>query len=111
MRASIFLLLCFVGFSHEAKEKITKGAECAPHSQPWQAALFEGTRLRCGGVLIDRSWVLTAAHCSGRPVPRPTPVSQPLHRLQCHLPGSVPRENHGQHGVCWRQSWGGCLPG
>uniref|UniRef100_A0AAA9RZJ6 Kallikrein related peptidase 12 n=2 Tax=Bos TaxID=9903 RepID=A0AAA9RZJ6_BOVIN len=65
MRASIFLLLCFVGFSHEAKEKITNGTECIPHSQPWQVGLFEGTRLRCGGVLIDRRWVLTAAHCSG----------------------------------------------
>ncbi|XP_016061458.1 PREDICTED: kallikrein-12 [Miniopterus natalensis] len=62
---SIFLLLCIIGLSHGASEKIYNGTECEPHSQPWQVGLFEGANLRCGGVLIDRRWVLTAAHCSG----------------------------------------------
>uniref|UniRef100_A0A8C3WJ21 Kallikrein related peptidase 12 n=1 Tax=Catagonus wagneri TaxID=51154 RepID=A0A8C3WJ21_9CETA len=65
MGSWIFLLLCVIGLSHEATEKIFNGTECVPHSQPWQVGLFEGTHLRCGGVLIDRRWVLTAAHCSG----------------------------------------------
>nr|XP_031537423.1 kallikrein-12 isoform X1 [Vicugna pacos] len=65
MESSIFLLLCLIGLSHQATEKIYNGEECVPHSQPWQVGLFEGIHLRCGGVLIDRRWVLTAAHCSG----------------------------------------------
>ncbi|XP_034843000.1 kallikrein-12 [Mirounga angustirostris] len=63
--SSILLLLSATGLSQPATEKIIKGKECARHSQPWQVGLFEGTHLRCGGVLIDRRWVLTAAHCSG----------------------------------------------
>ncbi|XP_032985518.1 kallikrein-12 isoform X2 [Rhinolophus ferrumequinum] len=64
--SSTLLLLCVIGLSHASKEKIYNGTECVPHSQPWQVGLFEGANLRCGGVLIDRRWVLTAAHCSGR---------------------------------------------
>ncbi|XP_025770534.1 kallikrein-12 [Puma concolor] len=63
--SSILLLLCVSGLSQPATEKIIKGKECARHSQPWQVGLFEGTSLRCGGVLTGRRWVLTAAHCSG----------------------------------------------
>ncbi|XP_055991583.1 kallikrein-8-like [Sorex fumeus] len=43
--------------------KVLEGQECSAHSQPWQTALFQGISLLCGGVLIDESWVLTAAHC------------------------------------------------
>lgn len=66
MRLGIFLLLCTFGLAQANTEKIVDGVECLPHSQPWQVGLFEGPSLRCGGVLIDRRWVLTAAHCSGR---------------------------------------------
>ncbi|EMP27698.1 kallikrein-14 [Chelonia mydas] len=31
--------------------------------QPWQAAIYDLNRLYCGGVLINKDWVLTAAHC------------------------------------------------
>ncbi|XP_069856967.1 kallikrein-10 [Dipodomys merriami] len=39
------------------------GAPCARGSQPWQVSLFNGLSFHCAGVLVDRSWVLTAAHC------------------------------------------------
>uniref|UniRef100_F7H824 Peptidase S1 domain-containing protein n=1 Tax=Callithrix jacchus TaxID=9483 RepID=F7H824_CALJA len=99
MGASILLFLCVLGLSQATTSKIFNGTECGTNSQPWQVGLFEGTRLHCGGVLIDRRWVLTAAHCSGRPIPGCASVPQPLHRLPWHLQ-RVPRENHEQHGVC-----------
>ncbi|XP_073914196.1 kallikrein-12 isoform X2 [Castor canadensis] len=72
MKPRVLLLLCVLAstptssLSQADREKITNGVECARNSQPWQVALFEGANLRCGGVLIDPRWVLTAAHCSGR---------------------------------------------
>ncbi|XP_014373969.2 trypsin-like [Alligator sinensis] len=41
-------------------ERIIGGYPCR---RPWQVGLFRGGQLHCGGVLIDKSWVLSAAHC------------------------------------------------
>ncbi|XP_076989468.1 kallikrein-15 [Tamandua tetradactyla] len=47
-------------------DKVLGGEECAPHSQPWQVALFERGRFNCGASLISSYWVLSAAHCQTR---------------------------------------------
>uniref|UniRef100_A0A8D3BXG4 Peptidase S1 domain-containing protein n=1 Tax=Scophthalmus maximus TaxID=52904 RepID=A0A8D3BXG4_SCOMX len=43
--------------------EIIGGKEVAPHSMPFMALLLNEVKA-CGGILIDRSWVLTAAHCT-----------------------------------------------
>ncbi|XP_038623154.1 kallikrein-6-like [Tachyglossus aculeatus] len=45
------------------KDKITAGEGCKEDGHPYQAALYRGGGLLCGGVLIHPGWVLTAAHC------------------------------------------------
>ncbi|XP_027716781.1 kallikrein-7 [Vombatus ursinus] len=49
--------------SERKGDKIINGEECSRGSHPWQVALFNGNQLHCGGVLVARNWVLTAAHC------------------------------------------------
>ncbi|XP_024422190.2 kallikrein-10 [Desmodus rotundus] len=46
-----------------ASDAEASGAPCARGSHPWQVSLFNGLSFHCAGVLVDKSWVLTAAHC------------------------------------------------
>lgn len=41
----------------------TSSVPCTRGSQPWQVSLFHNLQFQCAGVLVDRNWVLTAAHC------------------------------------------------
>ncbi|XP_028641611.1 renal glandular kallikrein-like [Grammomys surdaster] len=45
------------------QSRIVGGFNCEKNSQPWHVAVYRYTKYQCGGVLIDPSWVLTAAHC------------------------------------------------
>uniref|UniRef100_G7PA00 Chymase 1 n=1 Tax=Macaca fascicularis TaxID=9541 RepID=G7PA00_MACFA len=65
------LLLFFLCSRAEAGE-IIGGTECKPHSRPYMAYLeivtSNGPSKSCGGFLIRRNFVLTAAHCAGRSI-------------------------------------------
>ncbi|NP_001258244.1 glandular kallikrein-3, submandibular precursor [Rattus norvegicus] len=43
------------------QSRVVGGFKCEKNSQPWQVAVINEDL--CGGVLIDPSWVITAAHC------------------------------------------------
>uniref|UniRef100_G1PXG7 Peptidase S1 domain-containing protein n=1 Tax=Myotis lucifugus TaxID=59463 RepID=G1PXG7_MYOLU len=51
--------------------EIIGGHEAKPHSRPYMAYLHiedEEEESMCGGVLVQKNYVLTAAHCNGRSI-------------------------------------------
>ncbi|XP_034648532.1 trypsin-like [Trachemys scripta elegans] len=59
--ATAMLLLASVAAEDE---RIIGGQSCGRHQQAYQVALMGSPNtVRCGGVLINPGWVLTAAHC------------------------------------------------
>ncbi|XP_074837558.1 transmembrane protease serine 9-like [Carettochelys insculpta] len=61
---AIVLLLVAAGVAVSAQEegdRIIGGYMCPRYSQPWQAFIYGP--LQCGGILVNASWVLSAAHC------------------------------------------------
>ncbi|XP_050999119.1 mast cell protease 8-like [Acomys russatus] len=51
--------------------KIFWGTEVKPHSRPYMAYLNidrNNSHYVCGGFLVDKDIVMTAAHCNGRPI-------------------------------------------
>ncbi|XP_016078245.1 PREDICTED: granzyme B-like [Miniopterus natalensis] len=65
----LLLLAFFLLLGTEAGE-IIGGHETKPHSRPYMAYLHikNEKESRCGGVLVRRNFVLTAAHCNGRSI-------------------------------------------
>ncbi|XP_049624091.1 granzyme A-like [Suncus etruscus] len=55
-----FLLLIPQGFCGQ----IIGGHEVTPHSRPYMVLIKLGKEEICGGALIEKNWVLTAAHCT-----------------------------------------------
>ncbi|CAG5896776.1 unnamed protein product [Menidia menidia] len=47
----------------QPRSRIVGGSPASPGSWPWLVNLQVDGGLMCGGVLVDSSWVVTAAHC------------------------------------------------
>ncbi|XP_077905042.1 granzyme B(G,H) [Ictidomys tridecemlineatus] len=70
MHLLLLLLAFFLPPKAQAGE-IIGGHESKPHSRPYMAYLqfvAQGVQKKCGGFLIREDFVLTAAHCLGRPM-------------------------------------------
>ncbi|VTJ75935.1 Hypothetical predicted protein [Marmota monax] len=70
MHLCLLLLAFFLPPKARAGE-IIGGHESKPHSRPYMAYLqfvAQGVQKKCGGFLIREDFVLTAAHCLGRPM-------------------------------------------
>ncbi|KAM6225578.1 LOW QUALITY PROTEIN: kallikrein-7-like [Porphyrio hochstetteri] len=59
-RSLLVLLLALVATASRNVLWVIEGTSC---DLPWQGCLFKGEKFICGGTLVDKNWVLTAAHC------------------------------------------------
>ncbi|XP_067841924.1 granzyme K-like isoform X2 [Heptranchias perlo] len=61
----LFLAVKIIFFTARgcACTEIIGGREVKPHSRPYMASIQVNKQHVCGGALITRRWVLTAAHC------------------------------------------------
>ncbi|XP_066875688.1 kallikrein-15-like [Kogia breviceps] len=62
----ICLPLSPLSVAQDNSDRVLRGAECTPHPQPWQVALFEHGRFNRGGSLISPRRAPSAARCQTR---------------------------------------------
>ncbi|XP_063313447.1 serine protease 57-like isoform X1 [Pelobates fuscus] len=63
MKYILLLLTALCSLPLSGAYYIVGGHEAKPHSRPYMASLQDKNGHFCGGFLINRKWVLTAAHC------------------------------------------------
>ncbi|XP_026719524.1 transmembrane protease serine 5-like isoform X2 [Athene cunicularia] len=46
--------------------RVVGGTDVSPGRWPWQVSVYHGSQHRCGGSVLARDWIVTAAHCVHR---------------------------------------------
>ncbi|XP_074599422.1 trypsin-1-like [Brevipalpus obovatus] len=87
------------GTTYSRNSKIVGGSDAKFGEVPWQAAVVKrqyfNQKISCGGALINKKWVITAAHCVYR-----TPTTNLRLRLgDYNLRGAVEKYPHEEFGV------------
>ncbi|XP_062996704.1 gilatoxin-like [Elgaria multicarinata webbii] len=59
---AVFLLL-LPSFVSAHRKRVLGGEECSESEHPWLVILSDSEDPICAGILIDKNWVLSAAHC------------------------------------------------
>nr|XP_033809446.1 serine protease 57 [Geotrypetes seraphini] len=68
------------------RDRIVGGREAKPHSRPYMASIqFQGKNI-CGGALVRRIWVISAAHCFENLRPESVQVVLGAHSLTAQEP-------------------------
>ncbi|CAM4678205.1 unnamed protein product [Lepidochelys olivacea] len=62
-RAGFALLLLLLPAASPREDRIIGGTECPELGHPWLVLLYYFDQHYCSGILLNRDWVLTAAHC------------------------------------------------
>lgn len=64
MKITLLLILGFVAFAQSRwAGRVVGGFFAEPNQFPHQISLYRSGRFTCGGSIIRKNWVLTAAHC------------------------------------------------
>ncbi|XP_053123542.1 trypsin-like [Hemicordylus capensis] len=63
LEVAALVLLLASSVAAQIGTRIIGGFTCLRSSQPWQVAIYDSNRFYCSGSLLNRDWVVTAAHC------------------------------------------------
>ncbi|XP_025751545.1 LOW QUALITY PROTEIN: transmembrane protease serine 5 [Manacus vitellinus] len=65
--------------------RVVGGADVPPGRWPWQVSVCQGSQHRCGGSVLAREWIITAAHCVHRypHAPHAHPAVPPALSARC----------------------------